>query len=313
MIISKGIDDLYRSIHEILGQLIPAENFFIALNDPVNETVHFPYFVDQYDPPPAGSVSINGLTGYVIRTGRSLLATREELENLIREGKVALSGRLGEDWLGVPLQLGGRIIGVMAVQSYTPEIHYNRNDVELLEFISTQVAQAIERLRLEEEIRSLSLTDELTGLYNRRGFILLAEQEMKLARRAKRKMMLFFGDVDNLKRINDTLGHLQGDQVLKEISAILRICFREMDILGRIGGDEFVVLAPDASLDSADCVINRINAALEEHNRLDSTAYLLSFSLGVACFDPEAPKSINEMIAQADKMMYEKKQAKKSF
>ena len=144
------------------------------------------------------------------------------------------------------------MIGVMAVQIYTPGIHYDQEDLNLLEFVSTQVAQAIERKRMEEEIRSLSLTDELTGLYNRRGFTLLAEQEVKLAHRMNRTMLLFFCDVDNLKGINDTHGHAQGDLALKEVSAILKETFREADILARLGGDEFVVLAVDASLESAE-------------------------------------------------------------
>ncbi len=98
--------------------------------------------------------------------------------------------------MGAPLKVEGRMIGVMAVQTYTPGVHFEQEDLNLLEFVSTQVAQAIERKRLEEEIRNLSLTDELTGLYNRRGFTLLAEQEMKLAHRNKQWRLLFFVDVD---------------------------------------------------------------------------------------------------------------------
>ena len=122
-------------------------------------------------------------------------------------------------------------------------MHYDQEDLNLLEFVSTQVAQAIERKRMDEEIRSLSLTDDLTGLYNRRGFTLLAEQEVKLAHRINRSMLLFFCDVDYLKSINDAHGHAQGDLALQEVSAILKETFREVDIMARLGGDEFVVLA----------------------------------------------------------------------
>jgi diguanylate cyclase (GGDEF)-like protein len=173
------------------------------------------------------------------------------------------------------------------------------------------VAQAIERKRLEEEIHSLSVTDELTGLNNRRGFTLLAEQEMKLARRMKKVMLLFFGDVDNLKVINDTWGHAQGDLALKEISAILKQNFRESDILARIGGDEFVVLAVFDSTGNAEIIENGLNAALEARNHLGDKSYQLSLSLGIARYNPEAPSTVSELIAQADSQMYIQKQAGK--
>jgi diguanylate cyclase (GGDEF)-like protein len=180
-----------------------------------------------------------------------------------------------------------------------------------LEIVSTQVAQAIERKRMEEEIRNLSLTDALTGLYNRRGFNLLAEQEMKLAHRIKRSMLLFFGDVDNLKMINDTHGHAQGDQALKDISAILKETFREADIVARIGGDEFVVLAVDASMERADVLTNRIQAALKRRKQPGDRPYQLTLSLGISNYDPEAPCVVSELIAQADGRMYRQKQASK--
>jgi diguanylate cyclase (GGDEF)-like protein len=182
--------------------------------------------------------------------------------------------------------------------------------LNLLEFVSTQVAQAIERKRMEEEIRSLGLTDELTGLYNRRGFTLLAEHEIKLARREKRDMLLMFGDLDGLKTINDTLGHAQGDLALQEVSALLKNSFREADILARYGGDEFVALAVDAALESADILSMRIQAALEAHNKEAERIYTLSLSTGMVCYDPETACTISEMIAQADAHMYAQKQAR---
>jgi diguanylate cyclase (GGDEF)-like protein len=168
-----------------------------------------------------------------------------------------------------------------------------------------------ERKRMEEEIRSLSLTDELTGLYNRRGFTLLAEQEMKLARREKRRMLLFFGDMDGLKVINDTYGHAQGDLALQDVSAVLRETFREADILARIGGDEFVVLAVDASMESTGVLTNRIQDALEKGNPQGDRPYQLTISLGIARYDPGTPCTVSELITQADGRMYQQKQARK--
>jgi len=310
-ITSEGIDALYHSIHSILGELIPSENFYIALIDPASNLISFPYYVDQYDKPPTGMTQLQGLTGFVIRCGRPLLATREILDQLIGRGEVEAVGTLGVDWMGAPLKVEERIIGVMAVQSYKQEIHFDQEDLNLLEFVSTQVAQAIERKRMEQEIQSLSLTDELTGLYNRRGFTLMVEHEVKLAHRLKRTMLLFFCDVDDLKTINDTHGHAQGDLALKEVSAILKENFREVDILGRFGGDEFVILALDASLESTETITNRLQTALEAHNQQGDRPYHLTLSLGIARYDPEAPCTMSDLLAQADRQMYNQKQAKK--
>ena len=310
-ITSEGIDALYRSIHSILGELIPAENFFIASIEPASGEISFPYYIDQFDEPPVGMTPQQGLIGYIIRNGRPLLATREDIERFVQLGEVERLGTVSSDWMGAPLKVEGRMIGVMAVQSYTEGIHFNQENLNLLEFVSTQVAQVIERKRMEQEIRNLSLTDDLTGLYNRRGFTLLAEQEVKLARREKRDMLLMFGDVDGLKTINDSHGHAQGDLALQEVSTALKETFRESDILARIGGDEFVVLAVDASMERADILTNRIQVALKRRKQQADRPYQLSLSLGIANYDPEAPCTLSELIAQADGRMYRQKQAMK--
>jgi len=310
-ITSEGMDALYRSIHSILGELIPAENFFIALIEQASGEISFPYYVDQFDQAPVGMTPQQGLTGYVIRSGRPLLVTQQEIEHLIQEGQMEQLGTMSVDWMGAPLKVEGALIGVMAVQIYTPGTHYDQEDLNLLEFVSTQVAQAIERKRMDEEIRSLSFTDDLTGLYNRRGFTLLAEQEIKLAHRINRPMLLFFCDVDSLKRINDAHGHAQGDLALQEVSAILKETFREVDIMARLGGDEFVVLALDALVESAETISGRLQSALELRNQQGQRPYQLNLSMGIARCDPGMPCTVSELIVEADGLMYSQKQARK--
>ena len=146
---------------------------------------------------------------------------------------------------------------------------------------------------MEEEIHNLSFTDELTGLFNRRGFILMAEQELKLAQRLKRSELLLFGDLDNLKLINDRWGHAQGDQVIKDIGVILKETLREADLVARFGGDEFVVLAADASLENADVLRNRIHVSLEKRNKEGSLPCQFSISLGIAQYDPGGSNHID--------------------
>ena len=202
--------------------------------------------------------------------------------------------------------------GEYALQINGKETIFAASTSRLSETTAIMVAHDITmRKRMEKEIRALALTDELTGLYNRRGFTLLAEQEIKLAHREKRSMLLFFGDVDFLKEINDTHGHAQGDLVLQELSVILKETFREADIVARIGGDEFVILAVDAAMENADVLTKRIQAILERRNQPGVRPYPLSLSLGVARFDPEASITVSELITQADERMYQQKQASK--
>lgn len=147
-----NLDELYLSIHSILGELIPVENFYIALFNPTTETISFPYYVDQHDQrPPAASIG-RGLTEYVLRTRQSLLVTPEILASLIKQGEVSLVGTKPVDWMGVPLSLGENIIGVMGVQSYSKEIRFTQENMDLMEFVSTQIAQTIIRKKADEEL-----------------------------------------------------------------------------------------------------------------------------------------------------------------
>jgi diguanylate cyclase (GGDEF)-like protein/PAS domain S-box-containing protein len=168
-----------------------------------------------------------------------------------------------------------------------------------------------ERKRAEEALRAMSLIDELTGMYNRRGFLTLAQQQLKLARRGFRDLLLLFIDMDDFKEINDSYGHQEGDIALTRAAQVLRKTFRDSDIIARIGGDEFVVLAADSNWTTCETVIARLRAELCERNATDGYPYLLSFSIGAAHFDPAAPPTIEELLATADSMLYEQKKGKR--
>ncbi|MBI4768638.1 MAG: PAS domain S-box protein [Deltaproteobacteria bacterium] len=167
-----------------------------------------------------------------------------------------------------------------------------------------------DRKQAEEAFKTLSLTDDLTGLYNRRGFFALAEQGLKNAQRMRTEMLLIFGDLDNLKGINDTFGHKEGDQALVDTAQILKETFRESDIIARIGGDEFVILAMNSVETSAEKLIQRLKKVLKDNQLQTKRPYTLSLSLGISFFDPRNPCSIDALLAQADKLMYENKPQK---
>jgi len=169
------------------------------------------------------------------------------------------------------------------------------------------------RKQLEQQLRKLSLIDSLTGLYNRRGFFTHAEHQMKIARRKKNRLTLVFADVDDLKSINDTWGHGEGDKALVETAAFLKTVFRESDVIARVGGDEFVVLALENSGRDAASGLVRLSENLEAYNASRNNVAPLSISTGAACYQPDQPCSIDELLARADKLMYKQKGEKRQY
>lgn len=170
--------------------------------------------------------------------------------------------------------------------------------------------EIVECKRVEAEIREISFRDELTGLYNRRGFITMAEQQLKAAKRAKSQIMFVFIDVDDLKGINDTLGHKEGDKVLIDTATILRATFRESDILARIGGDEFAVLASDVTELSMGAFSLRLQQGIDDWNGREFHQYKLALSWGAATYVPESSLSLDQLISAADELMYAQKKTK---
>src|SRR6266513_2309379 len=167
-----------------------------------------------------------------------------------------------------------------------------------------------EKERLLAEVRKLTVRDELTGLYNRRGFLTLAAQHLKFSRRTKRGCWLIVVDVDDFKQINDTFGHPEGDQALVTTAEILTRSFRESDIVARPGGDEFAVLAVHTDDDSAATITTRLDETLSQYNGQAGRRYALAFSVGVVRFDPTSPCSIEELFARADEALYAQKRRK---
>jgi len=243
----------------------------------------------------------------------SALESEQDPESLFADAvwffKIALEEKLAS---GVSFQAlwseSNEELATLLQEVHTP------NDAELgsplqgqpnNELLIRAVHCALKQHVLQAELSSLALTDELTGLYNRRGFLCLSEVQSKMARRSGCDMMLFFIDVDDLKRINDSYGHSEGDAALNRTAEVLRMTFRKSDVLARLGGDEFGALAIEASGYSKAAILTRLYENLETISARE-LRYPLSLSVGVAQFSIEKG-SIAELMLRADQAMYRAK------
>jgi diguanylate cyclase (GGDEF)-like protein len=174
------------------------------------------------------------------------------------------------------------------------------------------LAQRVAELELaQESLRNLSLTDDLTGLYNRRGFFTLAEQKLNSARREKRHASLIYIDMDGLKKLNDTHGHATGSRAIQEVADILRETFRSSDLLARIGGDEFVVFQTSNGHKDDGSDVQRLQHNISQHNSRQARDYEISLSIGVVSMTSASSQGLEELLKSGDRKMYEQKRDKR--
>ena len=216
-----------------------------------------------------------------------------------------------------PVLIGSEVVAVLEFYSERSE----EPDLRLLTLmgnIGTQLGRVVERerarantLKWAEDIRNLSIRDELTGLYNRRGFLELARHVIQQTDRTRGSALLFFVDLNGMKLINDQLGHEEGDDALRQTASVLRATFRASDVVARLGGDEFVALLPEASAEQIGIFEARIDAEIAARNQGPGQRFRLSASVGGTLYDSSQPESIEALLAKADALMYEQKRARK--
>jgi len=168
-----------------------------------------------------------------------------------------------------------------------------------------------EKKHMEEQLIKLARFDSLTGCYNRGYALELLDRHLKLSQRNKSSILLAFLDIDGFKAINDTFGHDEGDKVLKEVAGLFKSILREIDIICRMGGDEFLLIFPDSSLKEVSLIINRLQKNLSQLNKTIKKDYSIKFSMGFSEYLPDKPKTLNELIRIADQRMYEEKKKKR--
>lgn len=304
---TKDLLALFQRIHRIVGELLPARNFFVALRDDGRRSLDYPYFVDEYDARPDPQPLDSGaLSAQVVRSGEALLLTPDNRAQVLPPERRVI-GRAALDWLGVPLRTPRGVIGALAVQTYAGDVRYTERDKVLLQFVSTQVAYAIERKQIEARLQHVAQHDPLTDLPNRELFHDRLDVALARARREHAPLALLYIDLDRFKRVNDNYGHDTGDMLLREVAARLRQCVRESDTVSRLGGDEFAVLLNDLRLpEDATAVATKIRHALHQPYAPGGLRLHIAASIGIA-FHPSHGDSREQLIRCADDAMYRAK------
>ncbi|HWX65540.1 MAG TPA: EAL domain-containing protein [Rhodanobacter sp.] len=344
---SETLEKFYAAMHRVISGLLYARNFYIALVDEDSGHLTFPYSVDDIESVRPSRAHGRGATEYVLRHGRPLLADAREIDRLAALGEISNFGARSVCWLGVPLIWGGKAMGVLALQSYSPEHTYNERDQELLTFVSYHIANALqrkqaasslkqayaglerrvtertralalanrdlreqiaERERVERRLKYETLHDSLTGLPNRTLLLQRLEQAMqRYVANPDEQFAVLFIDLDRFKVINDSVGHLVGDDLLFQVGGRIRACLKTRDVVARLGGDEFAVLLEGiADTGKASLIAERIISELQTPFRLGTKEIFTSASIGIALCSPHY-RQPEELLRDADAAMYNAK------
>ncbi len=306
-------EEMYAEIYAAVKKLVKTEYFSIALVDREKAMINDVFIMDKEVPVALESRNIEkGLFGRVIREGKPLLFHSFTMEMVGETGAVVVGDtdneeeEISQSIVIVPLRSSSGIIGVISAQSYTPNM-YDENDLEALELLASNVAAAVENARLINKIQSMAITDDLTGLFNRRKFYELAMAEFERSRRYSRPLSVIMLDIDHFKKVNDTYGHSIGDQVLQGLAHLAKSSLRTVDILARYGGEEFVIMLPETSLDEAVRTAERLRT-----NTADATLptrvgnMSVTISLGVVALDDNC-RNLEELLDRSDQACYASK------
>ncbi len=296
---------LFKRIHQIVGTLLRADNFSVALYDEETDQLSFPYHVDEYEPASKPSRPAAGtLCAEIIRTGQPLLLASETVAARLAALHVSVGANLPICWLGVPLKSHKGTMGVLIVKSYPGGACYDEKDQELLQFVSTQIATVIERQQMQVRLQHMAQYDQLTALPNRGLLYDRLKVALSAAQREQGRLSLLYIDLDKFKQVNDTLGHSVGDLLLQEVAARLKRCVRGSDTVARVGGDEFVVLLQCIpSHEHVAGVAEKIRKALSPPFIIEGHSLNIVPSIGIALY-PEHGSGEQQLLDYADKAMY---------
>ena len=307
-----SLKQLYPVIREELSTIIDTTNFYIALFDEEKKKLYFPYYADETGERDEDFLvskysNSDSIFNYIFKTGESLLLNYNKYKRMIDRGDFNSCDVITNKqvWLGVPLKIENKIIGSMILQSYIDPNLYSKKDIKLMEFVSQQIATAIERKQAEEKLKFLSLYDYLTKLPNRVLFYDRMKQEIAYAKRERKKFSVMFLDLDNFKEVNDKFGHDIGDRLLQGVAKRFSKVLRKTDTICRLGGDEFIILLPRLVQPKENTVdvVRKIFSSLGEPFSIGENQIYVNTSIGIALY-PDDGEEGEILIKSADKAMY---------
>lgn len=307
--LTQDLGELFQKIHLILKEVIAAPNFFLSFISDGRIKLDFPFYTNKtvFHRPLITNIQEPiglQLNLAVIKRRTPLYYQKSDLRKLAEQGEITAEGQLPEVWLGVPLKVRGKTIGCLCVQHHNDAFFYREQDIDLMVAVSEQVALAVERKTTQEILRFLATTDSLTGLHNRRHFTDLARRELERTRRYRHGLSILMIDIDHFKSINDEYGHLIGDEVLANFAKLMKENLREVDILGRLGGEAFAVLMPMTRTATALEVAERLRHTIEKEAIPTSREPIkVTISGGVASYR-KGMVDIDELIIKADQGLY---------
>jgi len=308
----RGDEQLMHRLRLACMQVATVDSFYVALWDETTQMIQFPLFYDSDGPTlnqrPAAR-DRNTLSGYILDQGQTVYipdtldAAHPPPAPLFRTG-----GKTTRSYLGVPLWASGKTIGVVSIQAYQPEA-YRPDQIEFLETLAGLASLAIRNTRLTTQREQLATTDELTGLYNRQQFLVLASNELEQAWRQHRDLSVILMDIDLFKQVNEAHGHHAGDQVLITLAGLCRQMLRENSLIGRYGGEEFAILLTDTGLSRAQAIAERLRllvAAQEIATSHGSIKVTASFGLAAPT---DRLLALPALLDHADQALQQAKQA----
>jgi diguanylate cyclase (GGDEF)-like protein len=308
---SFNIDQVCGAIHHAAEQLMPCDDFVIDLYEEASNKI-YPLYVMELGKKttPPSFFADHGLGGQVVHSGKSVLFNNtEQIESSGIKFEPYGNNVATVSVLAVPVKLKGKIIGMISAQSYQPQA-YTQDDQELLEMLATHAAIAFENVRLFAQSQKYASTDSLTTIYNRRRFFELAEREFKRAVRFERPLAMIMLDIDDFKKVNDSYGHPAGDRVLSEMAKICLYELRDVDIFGRYGGDEFIVILPETTPAQATGIAERLRVEIQNAKITlpNSAVITVTISLGVVSLGASCG-NLSILIERADQALYKSKQS----
>jgi diguanylate cyclase (GGDEF)-like protein len=306
---SLDLEGIYEAIHQAARHLMPAEAFVIVQYDEIRQTIQDAYLVDRN-----GRADLKvfpadqGLSGKVISSGQTIY-----IEDLMEDPDQEMYLHFGGEEevrsvLAVPMRLRGKVNGMLSVQSYFPRA-YTSEDKYLLEMLASYAAIAIDNASMFFNIQQLATTDSVTGLFNRRHLFDLGRQEFLRAKRFNRSLSVIMMDIDHFKLVNDRYGHATGDQVLLKLGRLIQSEIREVDVVGRYGGEEFTIILPETSLHKAFDVAERLRRKINKtFYSVDHSTPEITVSIGVATIEADT-QDFNELVNDSDVALYAAKEA----